>query len=427
MSGNPGVRRPRGPQRSQDAKTATTWDWGRAAKARQRTRLRLLRPNPGRTPIGSAAFSIRALDAEQAFVSSRARRRSKLTHAISTLRGRLAPRASMVGGCRERGLHPATARGTCVQEAGQGRRGLLLAHAGARAGAGGNVRSIAAMVAATALFTCGDAAMKLVSANLPTGETICVRGFSSLAIVTVAAFWTGAIYRLKDALVRGMGWRSVGDVGSAVFFQAALARMPFADLMGILQITPLSLTAASALFLGERVGWRRWTAVAVGCAGAVLVIKPGSSAFNAWALLGLLSVLSGTVRDVATRRLDVALSPLLIMALSQLAVASAGLSCWAFETWQIPTSSELLALVFASVFSLTGHLCVISSLRSGEVAAVAPFRYAGIVWAILIGYAIWRQLPDGLSLAGILILVSAGLYTFYREQKLRRLARAHPR
>ena len=312
-----------------------------------------------------------------------------------------------------------------MQEAGQGRRGLLLAHAGVRPAAGGNVRSIAAMVAATALFTCGDAAMKLVSANLPTGETICVRGFSSLAIVTVAAFWTGAIYRLKDALVRGMGWRSVGDVGSAVFFQAALARMPFADLMGILQITPLSLTAASALFLGERVGWRRWTAVAVGCAGAVLVIKPGSSAFNAWALLGLLSVLSGTLRDVATRRLDVALSPLLIMALSQLAVASAGLSCWAFESWQTPTLSELFALVFASVFSLTGHLCVISSLRSGEVAAVAPFRYAGIVWAIMIGYAIWQQLPDGLSLAGILILVSAGLYTFYREQKLRRLARAH--
>src|SRR5215471_13392908 len=106
MSGNPEVRLPRGPQRSQDAKTATTWDWGRAAKARQRT-LRLLRPNPGRTPIGSAAFSIRALDAEQAFISSRARPRSKHTHAISTLRGRLAPRASMVGGCRERGLHPA--------------------------------------------------------------------------------------------------------------------------------------------------------------------------------------------------------------------------------------------------------------------------------------------------------------------------------
>jgi drug/metabolite transporter (DMT)-like permease len=284
----------------------------------------------------------------------------------------------------------------------------------------GNLKGIAAMVAATALFTCGDAAMKIVSGSLPTGETVFIRGVCTVTIVTIAAFWTGAIYRLRDAFVRVMGWRCVGDVGGALFFQAALARMPFADLMGILQMTPLSLTAASALFLGEHVGWRRWTAVAIGFAGALLVIKPGTSAFNAWALLGVLAVLSGTLRDVSTRRLDVALSPLLIMMLSQIVVVFGGLGCWAFESWKVPDPAELLALAFASVFSLIGHLCVIFSLRSGEVAAVAPFRYAGIVWAILLGFLIWNQLPDALSLVGILILASAGLYTFYREQQLRR-------
>jgi len=284
----------------------------------------------------------------------------------------------------------------------------------------GNLKGIAAMVAATALFTCGDAAMKIVSGSLPTGETVFIRGVCTVTIVTIAAFWTGAIYRLRDAFVRVMGWRCVGDVGGALFFQAALARMPFADLMGILQMTPLSLTAASALFLGEHVGWRRWTAVAIGFAGALLVIKPGTSAFNAWALLGVLAVLSGALRDVSTRRLDVALSPLLIMMLSQIVVASGGLGCWGFESWKVPDPTELLALAFASVFSLVGHLCVIFSLRSGEVAAVAPFRYAGIIWAILLGFIIWNQLPDALSLTGILILASAGLYTFYREQQLRR-------
>ena len=126
------------------------------------------------------------------------------------------------------------------------------------------------------------------------------------------------------------------------------------------------------------------------------------------------------MRDVSTRRLDPALSPLLIMMLSQIVVATSGLSCWVFETWKVPSPFELLALVLASVFSLVGHLCMIYSLRSGEVAAVAPFRYAGIVWSILLGFLIWRQLPDALSLTGISILVSAGLYTFYREQQLRR-------
>jgi drug/metabolite transporter (DMT)-like permease len=312
-------------------------------------------------------------------------------------------------------------KGEGVQDRGQGGRGSLT-HREAGQIAPGNLRGIAAMVAATALFTCGDAAMKLVSGSLPTGETVFIRGVCTVTIVTVAAFWTGAIYRLRDAFVRAMGWRSAGDVGSALFFQAALARMPFADLMGILQMTPLSLTAASALFLGEHVGWRRWTAVAIGFTGALLVIKPGSSAFNAWALLGVLSVLCGSLRDISTRRLDVALSPLLIMMLSQVVVASSGLACWTFETWAVPSLAELFCLVFASVFSLAGHLCVIFSLRSGEVAAVAPFRYAGIVWSILLGFMIWNQLPDVLSLSGILILVSAGMYTFYREQRLRKLA-----
>ena len=333
----------------------------------------------------------------------------------------------MVKGWQRRRAISGAADGGSVQDRGQhssNARAMSLAQMEAAHAARRNLKGIAAMVAATALFTCGDAAMKLVSTSLATGETVFLRGLSTITIVTIAAFWTGAIYRLRDALVPAMGWRSVGDVGSALFFQGALARMPFADLMGILQMTPLSLTAASALFLGEHVGWRRWTAVATGFAGALLVIKPGSSAFNAWALLGVLSVLCGTLRDVSTRRLDVALSPLLIMLLSQLVVAAAGLACLAFEAWKVPSVGELFALVFASVFSLVGHLCVIYSLRSGEMAAVAPFRYAGIVWAILLGFLIWKELPDTLSLGGISILVSAGLYTLYREQQLRRRASA---
>jgi drug/metabolite transporter (DMT)-like permease len=285
----------------------------------------------------------------------------------------------------------------------------------------GNLKGIAAMVVATAVFTCGDASMKLVSGALPTGECVFVRGLCSALLVGAAAFWTGAILALRRAFVPAMGWRCAGDVGSSLFFQGALARMPFADLMGILQMTPLGLTAASALFLGERVGWRRWTAVAVGLGGALMVIKPGASTFNGWAVFGMLAVLSATARDIATRRLDAALSPLLILALSQLAVAGAALGCAAFERWAMPTAHQLLHLVCASVFSLIGHLCVIYSLRSGEISAVAPFRYAGMLWAILLGFSIWHELPDALSFVGIVILASAGLYTFYREQQLRRL------
>ena len=273
------------------------------------------------------------------------------------------------------------------------------------------------MVAATALFTCGDAAMKIVSGSLPTGETVFIRGVCTVTIVTIAAFSTGAIYRLRDAFVRVMGWRCVGDVGGALFFQAALARMPFADLMGILQMTPLSLTAASALFLGEHVGWRRWTAVAIGFAGALLVIKPGTSAFDAWALLGVLAVLSGTLRDVSTRRLDVALSPLLIMMLSQIVVAAGGLGCSAFESWKVPIqlNSSACASPRCSRWLAT---CASSSRCAGRDRGRRSLPLRRHRLGNPARLLIWNQLPDALSLGGILILTSAGLYTFYREQQL---------
>ncbi|MFM9938204.1 MAG: DMT family transporter [Hyphomicrobiaceae bacterium] len=284
-----------------------------------------------------------------------------------------------------------------------------------------NIKAIVAMVMATVVFTLGDAAMKLVSSAVPTGQSVFLRCSGSVLLVVIAAIYTGAIQEVRRALVPLMAWRSAGDAGSALFFQAALARMPFADIMGVLQLTPLSLTAASAVFLGARVGWRRWLAVAAGLFGALLVIKPGSGAFNAWALLAVLSVLCGTLRDISTRRLDGSISPLVIMMLSQSAVALVSLCTLPFEPWVWPTALQFTQIAVAAACTLIGHLWVIYSLRAGEIATVAPFRYAGILWAIIIGLLVWGEVPDVLTTAGIAILISAGIYTFYRERKLARL------
>ena len=125
--------------------------------------------------------------------------------------------------------------------------------------------------------------------------------------------------------------------------------------MGVLQLTPLSLTAASAVFLGARVGWRRWLAVAVGLLGALLVIKPSSGAFNAWALLVVLSVLCGKLRDISIRRLDGSISPLVIMMLSQSAVALVSLPTLPFEPWVWPTALQFTQIAVAAACTLIGH------------------------------------------------------------------------
>lgn len=283
-----------------------------------------------------------------------------------------------------------------------------------------NLHGIAAMVAATALFTLGDATMKIVSGELPTGELVFLRGLISATLLFIVALWTGALATLKHALGPALALRCLGDAGGALMFQSALARMHFANIMAIIQLTPLTLTAASAMFLRERVGWRRWTAVAIGFCGALLIIKPGTSAFDWWAVIAMLSVLSGALRDIATRRIDMSVSPFVILMVSQVAVSVACLGLMPFETWRMPSLLQIGKVAFAAVFSLVGHLCVIYAIRSGEISAVAPFRYASIVWAILLGLVIWGHLPDLVTFLGIFIVATAGLYTFFREQHLQR-------
>lgn len=287
----------------------------------------------------------------------------------------------------------------------------------AKPATGGGVTAIGAMVLATIAFTVGDAAMKLIAGGLPPGQAVFLRCTGSAAMVALAAACTGALAEARRALVPLMAWRSAGDAGSALSFQAAVGRMPFADIVGILQLTPLCLTAASAMFLGAHVGWRRWTAVAVGLLGALLVIKPGTSAFNVWAVFAVGTVLFGTLRDITTRKLDGGISPLVIMMISQTGVALVAACFATFEGWHWPAAREAVLIAFSAAVTLLGHLWVIASIRGGDIATVAPFRYAGILWAILLGLIVWGELPDALSLLGMAILIGAGIYVFHRERR----------
>jgi drug/metabolite transporter (DMT)-like permease len=192
--------------------------------------------------------------------------------------------------------------------------------------------------------------------------------------------------------------------------------------MAVLQVAPLTLTAGSALFLGEKVGWRRWTAVAIGLLGALLIIKPGTNAFNWWAVAAVVSVMFAALRDISTRRIDATVPTAVILGVSGGAVTLASLAGCLFETWLWPDWTAMLMLTGAGVCSMVGQLCVITSVRAAEISVVAPFRYAGIIWALLLDLAIWAHVPDGLAMFGIIVVTAAGIYTFYRERVLQRRA-----
>ena len=216
----------------------------------------------------------------------------------------------------------------------------------------------------------------------------------------------------------------MAEVAAAVLYLSALFHMPIAECTAILQFTPLALTAGAALFLGAPVGWRRWLATLVGLIGVLIIIRPGASAFNPYAALALLSVVFIAARDLITRRLGKDVPTIVIAFTSTAAVAVSSLGLLPFETWRWPSPAAMLALIGASAALLGAQYWIILAMRTGDIAVVAPFRYSIILWAIVAGFLVWREVPDLATWIGIAIVTAAGLYTFLREHRLARAARS---
>lgn len=282
-----------------------------------------------------------------------------------------------------------------------------------------NVLGILAMMGAMAAFAFGDALMKLSTEQMPAGESIFLRGTMAAAMVWTLAIRSGAITHIDKLANRYLPYRTLGDMGGTFLFVPAMPYIQLAEAAAIMQTNPLAVTAAAALFLGEKVGWRRWSATAIGFLGALLIIQPGSSSFT-WASISILAcVASAVMRDIVTRKL-VGVPNVLITATAVTSTLIASFAFAAFETWQWPTVFDFMRLAAAAVLMLGAQMLVVTSIRSGDVSAVVPFRYSAMLWTLLLSAIIWHYVPNSVTMLGIVIVSGAGLYTFYREQSLRR-------
>jgi drug/metabolite transporter (DMT)-like permease len=287
-----------------------------------------------------------------------------------------------------------------------------------------NIRGIARMLAAMAVFVLNDTLIKLAAAHVPTGEAIFVRGVFTVGFCLVLIVASNLTWALPHAVSPRVLMRSLLDIGATVLFMFALMHMPLGDIFGMLQFIPLAITAAAALFLGARVGWRRWLATLVGLVGVLIIVRPGVSAFNPYAILVMGSILCSVTRDIVTRGVAQHVPSLVIAWSSATMVMLSSLAFIPFETWHWPNALTTLTLAGSAGALLAGQYWLIAAMRTGDIAVVAPFRYSLIVWAIISGYIVWGEIPDLASWIGIAIVSLAGLYTFLREQHLARLAKA---
>jgi drug/metabolite transporter (DMT)-like permease len=277
------------------------------------------------------------------------------------------------------------------------------------------------MAVAMACFTINDTITKLVSSEMNFGEIMLVRGVFAIALVAMLAWHRGAMRPLRTLMLRPVALRAAGEVGGTVSFLAAIVHLPLANTAAIFQVLPLAITLGAALIFSEPVGWRRWLAITAGFIGVLIIVRPGVEGFNQFSLLALVSVIFCAVRDLATKRIPAQIPSLFITLLTTVMVTIAGAAILVpLGGWTAPSPRALGLLACAAVLVLIGYQCVIMALRSGDISAVAPFRYSALLWAMLLGYLVFGDAPDAPMVTGAAIIVLSGLYAFDRERKRHR-------
>ncbi len=284
-----------------------------------------------------------------------------------------------------------------------------------------NLRASLLMVGAMAGFAIEDAIIKYLSALMPVGQIVLVIGLGGGTIFCLLARARRLTILSIEALRGAVLLRNLGEMVSASLVVLAIALVPLAVVTAILQAIPLVVTLGAALFLREPVGWRRWSAILVGFAGVLLILRPGAADFDPAALLALAAVVSLSVRDLATRRVAPTIHSLQLTTWGFLMIIPAGLILLALVAAPpvAPTAGEWGWLLAAVASGVLAYAALVGATRAGDIAVTTPFRYSRLVFAMAIGFFIFGERPDALTLAGSALVVGAGLFTLWREMRLR--------
>jgi len=275
------------------------------------------------------------------------------------------------------------------------------------------------MMASMAAFVTNDTLLKLTGGTLPLFQLVFMPSILGTILILIVARSLGPLRLYASTHDK---WvivlRSLSEVLTAYLFLNALFHMPLGNLTAIMQVVPLTVTLGSALIFREAVGWRRMLAIAVGLGGVLLIIRPGGDGFNLWSIYALGAVAGVTVRDLITRSLSHEVSGMTVTLGTMVCVLVATGLASLTEDWQ-PVSGESVKFIGgAAVFVSIGYFAGIQAMRRGDVAFNAPFRYTGLIAAMIIGFLVFGEVPKPLTLLGAVIVIATGLFTFYRERKL---------
>lgn len=276
------------------------------------------------------------------------------------------------------------------------------------------------MIVGGGALTMSDAATKWLTESLPIGEILFVRALVVSIVIGLIVWRYRSVGGLRIGRFRNIGARSVLAVCSTFLIVSSLARLPLSEVIAILFVGPLFVALLATPLLGERVSVHRWLAVLIGFSGMLIMVRPGTAGFQFAALLPVIAALVAATRDIVTRRISTAETSIAILFYSMVALTLAGLATAPFG-WQPMDGDELAIVILAGLLFGLGHYFIIEGYRYAEASVVSPYRYANLIWAALLGFVLWGEIPSIWVLAGTPLVVGSGLYILLHERSRRRL------
>jgi drug/metabolite transporter (DMT)-like permease len=285
-----------------------------------------------------------------------------------------------------------------------------------------NARGIAALCATMALFVANDGFLKMAAAELPVPQEMALRGLFACVSLTAIMAAGGRLGALRGVFRPLVGLRALIEFSGAFAFISALPGGSLANLTAIQQIVPLLMTAFAALFLRERLSAPRLIAVCAGFTGAVMIAQPTASSFSLGSLAAVYTAVSVCARDLITRGLprDIDALALALVTSAFVGLCSFGVgAAGGFDHWLVPSGLRLLQCAGAGLFVGLAHLCIVVAMRHGEVRTVAPFYYSQTIFGLLYGFLVFGDRPNALALAGMAMIVGAGLFVILTRDAAR--------
>jgi len=276
-------------------------------------------------------------------------------------------------------------------------------------------KGIALILASTVFLGASDVTAKYLSASLPSIEIAWIRFVVFALIMTPAMLPVSPLFALQTER-RGLHLlRGAALVGSSLFFISGLRYLPIAEASATGFVSPLFVTALSIIFLGEKVGLRRWIATALGLLGVIIILRPGTSAFHPAAFFPLVSALAWACTLIMTRMMSGSERAVTTMTYSSIAGVCI-LSAMVPFVWVTPSWHDILFGIFIGVASTAGQWIVVLAFRYADASVLAPFSYTQLLWVSILGFLVFGEVPDIWTITGAAFIVASGLYTAHRER-----------